>query len=93
MLLPKNMSKTKCMIIYPIVCALHGLLFGALWAPANALMYSLNFEQTIAWVVAGLPFDAIHGLGNFVFGFLIYPLSKLISKLQKENETKTSIRN
>ena len=35
MLLPKNMGKTAQMIVYPIVCALHGLLFGVLYAPVQ----------------------------------------------------------
>lgn len=86
MLLPRNMSKTAQMIVYPIVCALHGLLFGVLYAPAQAVMFSMSFEQTVAWVVAGLPFDAIHGVSNLVAGLLIYPLSLLLKKLNKKAE-------
>lgn len=86
MLLPRNMSKTAQMIVYPIVCALHGLLFGVLYAPAQAVMFSLSFEQTVAWVVAGLPFDAIHAVSNLVAGLLIYPLSLLLKKLNKKAE-------
>lgn len=81
MLLPQNMSKTAQMIVYPILCALHGLCFGLLYAPAQALMFSFSFEQTVAWVVAGLPFDAIHAVSNLVAGLLIYPLSLLLRKL------------
>lgn len=86
MLLPRNMSKTAQMIVYPIVCALHGLLFGVLYAPAQAVMFSLSFEQTVAWVVAGLPFDAVHAVSNLVTGLLIYPLSLLLKKLNKKAE-------
>lgn len=86
MLLPRNMSKTAQMIVYPIVCALHGLLFGVLYAPAQAVMFSLSFEQTVAWVMAGLPFDAIHAVSNLVAGLLIYPLSLLLKKLNKKAE-------
>ncbi len=80
-LLPKNLSKTAQMIVYPLVCALHGLLYGVLYAPAQALMFSFSFEQTIAWVVAGFPFDIVHCIGNFIAGLLIYPLSILLKKL------------
>ena len=81
MLLPKNMSKTTQVIVYPILCALHGLCFGVLYAPAQALMFSFSFEQTLAWVVAGLPFDITHAVSNLVAGLLIYPLSLLLKKL------------
>lgn len=81
MLLPKNMSKTAQVIVYPILCALHGLCFGVLYAPAQALMFSFSFEQTLAWVVAGLPFDITHAVSNLVAGLLIYPLSLLLKKL------------
>lgn len=81
MLLPKNMPKTAKIIVYPILCGLHGLLFGVLYAPSQALMFSFSFEQTIAWVAAGFYFDVVHAIGNFVLGFLIYPLSVLLIKL------------
>ena len=85
MLLPDNMSKKTKRFIYPIVCCLHGLLFGTLYAPAQALMMGMNFKATIAWIVAGLPWDAIHGVGNLVVGTLIYPLSELLRKLERND--------
>lgn len=86
MVLPRNMGKKAKRIVYPIVCCLHGLAFGTLYAPAQALMMGLNFKAMIAWIVAGLPWDAIHGAGNLVVGTLIYPLSSLLSKLTKNQE-------
>lgn len=82
MVLPRNMSKKAKCIVYPVVCSLHGLLFGTLYAPAQALMMGLSFKSTIAWIIAGLPWDAVHAAGNFVAGFLIYPLSELLNKLK-----------
>lgn len=83
MLLPKNMSRKKAVIIYCIVCSLHGFLYGTLYAPFQAIMYNLNFEGTIAWIVAGLPYDAIHGVGNLLCGILIVPLAELLSIAEK----------
>ena len=45
MLLPKKLPKKAAYVVYSIVCALHGLCFGLLYAPAQALMFGLNFEQ------------------------------------------------
>ena len=83
MLLPKQMPKPVACVVYPLVCALHGLAFGTLFAPAQALFFHLNFEQTLAWIVAGLPFDITHALGNLAAGLLILPLSELLKKLLK----------
>ncbi len=83
MLLPKNMPAKVSAFVYPVVCALHGLLFGVLYAPAQALLFNLNFKQMLAWIAAGFSFDIIHAIGNFAAGFLILPMVKLMNKLNK----------
>lgn len=82
MLLPENMPVKAKRIIYPAVCCLHGLLFGTLYAPAQAIMMGLSLKAMFAWIAAGLPFDAIHGAGNLVLGFLILPLSEVLRNLK-----------
>lgn len=74
MLLPGNMPRKIQPIVYMIVNAAHGLLYGTLYAPAQAIMFGLNFEKTIAWIIAGLPWDVIHGVSNFICGLLIVPI-------------------
>ena len=46
MLLPKNMKPAVAAVVYPVVCGLFGLLFGVLYAPAQALMFGFTFKQT-----------------------------------------------
>lgn len=82
MLLPREMDKKIEVLVYMIVCGLHGLLFGILYAPMQALMFGLSFEGMIAWIIAGLPFDAIHGVGNLAAGLLILPMTKLLRRLE-----------
>ncbi len=84
MLLPQNMSSKRKIAVYPIVCALHGLFYGALYAPAQAIMFGLCFRQMLAWIVAGLPWDLIHATGNFLIGVLIYPLSALLLQIRSK---------
>lgn len=74
MLLPKKMPGKVQPIVYMAVCALHGFLFGTLYAPAQAVIYGLSFQGMVAWIVAGLPWDCIHGISNFFCGALIMPL-------------------
>lgn len=81
MLLPRNLPPRKARIVYPLVCCLHGLCFGTLYAPAQALMMGLSFRAMLAWIAAGLPWDAVHALGNLAAGLLILPLSGLLTKL------------
>ncbi len=81
MLLPKNMPRKAAAVIYPLVCGLHGLAFGTLYAPTQAMMFNLNFGQMTAWIIAGLPWDILHMVGNLVAGLLILPLCDLFKKL------------
>lgn len=74
MLLPVDMPKRLRPIVYMLVCAAHGFLYGTLYAPAQALLYGLSFQKMIAWIIAGLPFDCIHGISNFFCGLLILPV-------------------
>ncbi len=84
MILPKNMTSATATVVYAIVCSLHGFLFGVLYAPFQALVYNLTFEGTIAWIIAGLPWDAIHGVSNLICGLiLIMPLVKLFERIDK----------
>jgi energy-coupling factor transport system substrate-specific component len=62
---------------------LHGLSFGTLYAPANALFFRLSFNGMLAWIIAGLPFDVIHAIGNFAAATLIIPLAALLKKLDR----------
>ena len=82
MLLPRNMTDRAAMLVYPAVCALHGLAYGALYAPWQALAFGLSWEGMLTWIAAGLPFDALHAAGNLAAGLLILPLSRLIKRLE-----------
>jgi len=82
MLLPKDMPPKARPLAYMAVCALHGFLFGTLWAPAQALLFGLNFQGMAAWIIAGLPFDAIHGVSNFFAGALVMPVVKALRTAQ-----------
>ena len=90
MLLPKRMPKKLCLVVYPLLCAIHGFAYGMLYAPAQALMWGLDFQGMIAWIIAGIPFDLIHGVSNFAVGFLILPLSELLQKLMDRHFPKTN---
>jgi energy-coupling factor transport system substrate-specific component len=83
MLLPKKMNTKIAVPVYAVVCALHGLCYGILYAPAQAIMFGLNFKGMLMWIATGFYFDVIHGIGNFALGFLIVPLAEALQKFHK----------
>ncbi len=84
MLLPKNLPPKAAPIIYAIVCSMHGFLYGVIYAPAQALMFGLDFKGMIAWIAAGLPYDLIHGVSNFICGLvLIVPIISILKVAEK----------
>lgn len=86
MVLPMNMKDKNARIVYTLICAIHGLLFGILYAPADALIRGMNFEQMIGWIATGFLYDLIHSLGNLVGGFfLIMPIIKVLKLGKKIN--------
>lgn len=82
MLLPRNMPVRVAVPVYMAVCALHGLCYGTLYAPSQALLYGLNFQQMVTWILGGLPWDAVHAAGNLVAGMLIVPLVRVLRCLE-----------
>ena len=74
MLLPRTMPSRVRPVVYMTVCAAHGFLYGVLYAPAQAVLFGLDVHGMIAWIMAGLPFDLIHGVSNFFAGALIQPV-------------------
>lgn len=82
MLLPEKLPKKWKPAVYMLVNAGHGFLFGTLYAPAQAILYGLSFRGMLAWIVAGLPWDFVHGVSNFICGLLIVPLIHVLRRLE-----------
>lgn len=85
MLIPAHWSSTAKIISYTILCSAHGFLYGILYAPAQALIFGLNLEGMIAWIIAGFPFDVIHGVSNLAASILIVPLIRILRRLEHKS--------
>ena len=83
MLLPQKMPKKVKPVVYMIVNASHGFLFGTLYAPAQAILFGLDFDAMIAWIIAGLPWDILHGISNFFCAMLIIPIVSILQRLER----------
>jgi len=88
--IPERVHKKKyAPILYMFICSLNGFLFGTMFAPFNALFTGTGFSASIEWIIAGLPYDLIHGISNFFVGILILPIVKTLRLLNTQLEIKT----
>lgn len=83
MLLPRNLPERWKPLAYMGLNAAHGYLYGTLYAPAQALLFGLDLHGMIAWIVAGLPWDLIHGTSNLLCGVMIYPLVRVLQRMER----------
>ena len=89
MLLPKKINQKIAPFVYMLVCSLHGFLYGVLYAPAQAIFYGLSMEGMFAWIIAGFPFDFIHGVSNFFCGVLIVPIVSTLKLAERAIKANT----
>ena len=75
--------------IYMVLCGLHGLAFGILYAPFWALWMGLSWQGTVKWIIIGFPFDIIHAISNFAVGALIIPLALLLKRLNESADMRS----
>ena len=82
LLIPKRLPEVAKPVVYMCVSGLHGFAFGILYAPAQALLFGLSWDQMIAWIIAGIGFDITHGISNICCGVLIYPMVKILNRVK-----------
>ena len=65
-----------------------GLAFGALCTPAQVIFFNhvktleAGLKAGFAWWIAGIPYDVVHGIGNFTIMLVLYrPIRIAINKL------------
>ena len=74
------MRKNKSVILWAIVNGIFGLLFGVLCAIPYAVAGGIG--AGIAWWASGIPFDILHGIGNFIAVLLLFkPIFYIVKRL------------
>jgi energy-coupling factor transport system substrate-specific component len=81
MLLPEELPKKWEPLIYMGIAALHGLLYGTLYAPYQALVFGLSFKGMLAWIAAGFPWDCVHAASNFAVTVLAVPIIRALRRV------------
>lgn len=74
------MRNAQSPILWALLSAVFGLLFGALCGIVDVFMGGLGFAVS-KWAM-GIPFDVTHCVGNFIIAIVLFqPLRKLLHKL------------
>ncbi len=72
----KNMDNA---VFWAVISGAFGLFYGALYSLSYVVMNGVY--AGIAWWIAGLPFDLLHCIGNFVVMLMLYrPVHSIIVK-------------
>ena len=74
------LRKTEMPLAWALLSGVFGLLFGVFCAPVDVVIGGWSYALS-KWI-SGIPFDVLHGAGNFVLALIMYkPLRKLLEKL------------
>ena len=77
------MRQNRSALIWAVLAALHGLLFGILYA--LPFFFVGGWEMVLAKWIAGIPFDLAHCAGNFIITLLLFnPLYRAFEKVLKQ---------
>ncbi len=77
------LQKMKSAFGWAALSGFFGLTFGALCAIVYWIAGGIG--AAITWWLAGIPFDLVHGVMNFVIALLLFnPLRKLLARLKRQ---------
>ena len=67
---------------WSILSGMFGLLFGLLCSPVYIITSGMN--TAMAWWIAGIPTDILHGISNFVLCLVLFnPLNRVIKMIKQ----------
>lgn len=80
-LVTRIFKKNDSAVFWAVVSGVFGLLFGFLCAIPYLFMGGIH--TAFSWWIAGIPWDLVHGVSNFLIMLLLYhPITKVIKKLK-----------
>ena len=76
-------SKVRSVYVYASISALFGFSFGLLCSLSYVFIWDIG--QIFAWWIAGIPWDIIHGVSNFIIMLVLYkPVMKILKKAEEK---------
>lgn len=93
-LLTRLLKKVDSVWAYSFLSAMYGLLFGFFCAIPYVVIGTVDggikngLYAGFTWWVAGIPYDLLHGIGNFVFMLILYrPIRNIMNKLPQISQS------
>lgn len=76
------LKKNSSLMVWTLVSGFFGLCFGALCAIPYFIIGGLG--AGVAWWIAGIPYDVIHGIANTIVTFVLFkPIFSLLDRYRK----------
>ena len=80
-LLVRIFRKNNSLLLWAVLSGFFGLAFGMLCAVPYAVTGGIG--AGIAWWISGIPFDILHGIGNFITVLIFFrPLQYILRKIK-----------
>ena len=74
------MRKHSSALVWAVTAGFYGLLFGALCA--IPYLFLGGFSVALSWWIAGIPFDLIHCVANFLLVLVLFtPLDRVMTRI------------
>lgn len=80
-LLVRTFKNVDSVLFWAILSAIFGICYGGLYAISYGLLNGVT--AGFAWWITGIPFDILHGVGNFICTMiLLKPLRSILRRMQ-----------
>ena len=80
-LLVRIFRKNNSLLLWAVLSGFFGLAFGMLCAVPYAVTGGIG--AGVAWWISGIPFDILHGIGNFITVLIFFrPLQYILRKIK-----------
>ena len=84
------LRKMESPLGWAVLSGVFGLCFGALCSLAYWIAGGWAFA--LSWWISGIPFDLLHGAGNFVMALVLFkPCRMILSRLYRGSSEKTAV--
>lgn len=90
-LLTLALSKFRSVFPMALLSGFYGLVFGFLCSfpylfVTSALNPTAGLKSAIAYWIAGIPFDVVHGVANFIIMLILFaPVSRVLERVVNKN--------
>ena len=78
-------KKSKSAVTFSCISGMFGLFFGFLCSFPYIFIsagHNASIKYALSWWIAGIPFDIIHGISNFIIMYVLFiPVSKILRKI------------